>query len=175
MGRHNLKLVISPEEISERVNALANKISEDYSGKEELIVIGILKGAFIFTADLVRAIKIPTKIDFIRVASYGYGSESSGKILLTKDIELPIAGKDVLLVEDIVDTGLSLAWVIKHIESLKPASLKVCVFIDKMERKACEVKIDYRGFAIEKGFLVGYGLDYSEQYRYLKGIYEVLL
>ncbi|MEJ5301298.1 MAG: hypoxanthine phosphoribosyltransferase [Thermodesulforhabdaceae bacterium] len=173
MKPHTLKCIIDGKTVKERIKDLADRINQEYSGKDELIVIGILKGAFVFLADLVRFINLPVKIDFIRISSYGLQDESSGTIRVTKDIELPIEGKDVILVEDIVDTGLSLDWVVKYIKQRDPSSMKVCVLIDKMERRECSVEIDYCGFKVEKGFLVGYGLDYSECYRHLDGIYEV--
>lgn len=173
MKPHTLRCLLDGETVRARIQALAKEISKDYTGREELVVVGILKGAFVFMADLVRLISVPIKIDFIRVSSYGLESETSGQIRVTKDVELPIEGKDVLLVEDIVDTGLSLDWVIKYLTERRPASLRVCVLVDKAERRECEVRIDYCGFKVEKGFLVGYGLDYSECYRNLEGIYEV--
>jgi hypoxanthine phosphoribosyltransferase len=173
MKPHTLKCVLDGKTVKERIEKLAGEISRDYSGKGEIVVIGILKGAFIFLADLVRFLNVPSKIDFIRVSSYGLKDETSGTITVTKDVELPIEGKDVLLVEDIVDTGLSLDWVVKYLNQRNPSSLKVCVLVDKAERRECPVQIDYCGFKIEKGFLVGCGLDYSECYRHLEGIYEV--
>ncbi len=173
MKPHDLRLVIDPKDVSKRVEALAAEINRDYTGHGEIVVIGVLKGAFIFLADLVRSLTVPLKIDFIRVTSYGLQDESSGRIEVKKDLELPVEGRDVLLVEDIADTGLSLAWIVRHIECHNPSSLKVCVLIDKRERRECEVRVDYCGFVVEKGFLVGYGLDYSENYRHLRGIYEV--
>lgn len=173
MKPHSLKCILSAETVRSRIKTLAEEINKDYEGKAELVVIGILKGAFVFMADLVRMISVPVKVDFIRVSSYGLQSESSRNIQVTKDIEIPVEGKDVLVVEDIVDTGLSLDWVVKYLERRNPSSLRVCVLVDKTERRECSVKVDYCGFKVEKGFLVGYGLDYSECYRNLDGIYEV--
>ncbi|MCX7822967.1 MAG: hypoxanthine phosphoribosyltransferase [Syntrophobacterales bacterium] len=173
MKPHTLKCIFNGQVLKSRIQSLAQEINRDYSGKDELIVIGILKGAFIFMADLVRFISIPMKIDFMRISSYGSQSETSGNIQITKDVELPIESKDVLVIEDIVDTGLSLDWVVRYLMRRNPKSLKVCVLIDKAERRECDVRIDYYGFKVEKGFLVGYGLDYSECYRNLEGIYEV--
>lgn len=163
------KLVISKEQIREKVAELADRISRDYAG-QELVLIGVLNGAFIFLADLVRAVSIPHQIDFIRVASYGKSDSSSGSIRLTKDVELDLTGKHILLVEDIIDTGSTLAWLVKKFTSKKTASVRLCTLIDKKERRRSDVKIDYVGFSLEQGFLVGYGLDYAEQYRYLPEI-----
>jgi hypoxanthine phosphoribosyltransferase len=164
------KIRISAAEISERVEEIGRQISaKNYS---DLLVVGILNGAFIFTADLVRAISTPLEIDFIRVASYGAGT-SSGEIKLLKDLERSIAGKNVLLVEDIVDTGNTTTWLSKHLKDQGAASIHLCVLIDKRERREKPVKIDYCGFLVQDGFLVGYGLDYAEQYRHLADIYTL--
>lgn len=163
------KLVISKEQIQEKVAELAAQISKDYAGTEP-VLIGVLNGAFIFLADLVRSVTIPHQIDFIRVASYGRSDSSSGTIRLTKDVELDLTGKHVLLVEDIIDTGTTLAWLTEKFTDKKTASVRICTLIDKKERRCSDVKIDYIGFSLERGFLVGYGLDYAEQYRYLPEI-----
>ena len=164
------KLRISAEEIAERVQALGQEISS--TSTADLLVIGILNGAFIFTADLIRAITTPLEVDFIRVASYG-NNTSSGEIRLLKDLELPISGKNVLLVEDIVDTGNTINWLAEHLKDREAASIKLCALIDKRERRQKEVRIDYCGFQVEEGFLVGYGLDHAEQYRHLPDIYSL--
>jgi len=166
------QLVLSSQQIHARVAELAAKISADYTGKD-LVMIGVLNGAFIFLADLARAVAIPHQIDFIRVASYGQSNTSSGTIQLTKDVEIDIRGKDVLLVEDIVDTGTTLAWLTQNFNRRQAASVRICSLIDKKERRETEVAVDYIGFTLEKGFLVGYGLDYAEQYRYLPEIYSL--
>ena len=167
------KLIFSKDQIKERVRELAEQICNDYAEKE-LVMIGILNGAFIFMSDLVRTIDMPLEIDFIRVASYGSYSASSGTVTFTKDIELSIKGKNVLLVEDIVDTGNTLSSLKKHILDKKPSSLKICALIDKKERREMAVDVDYVGFEIKKGFLVGYGLDYAEQHRHYPDIYHLL-
>lgn len=167
------KLIFSKDQIQSRTKELAEQISRDYAGKE-LVIIGVLSGAFIFVADLVRAIDMPLEIDFIRVASYGAGSVSSGTVTFTKDIELSIKGKNVLLVEDIVDTGKTLSFLKQHISDKKPASLKICTLIDKKERREISVNVDYSGFEIKEGFLVGYGLDYAEQHRHYPHIFHLL-
>lgn len=163
---------VKAEDLQKRMDELADEINRDYEGKS-LIAIGILKGAFMFLADLVRRLSIPVKVDFVRLASYGDSSQTSGTIKITKDIELPIEGRNVLLVEDIVDTGLTLDWYLRRLQSYRPASVKVCALIDKFERRQVEVPIDYAGIRMEKGFLVGFGLDFSEKHRNLPGIYEV--
>ncbi len=169
-----LKLLISEEEIKERVKVLASQISADYRGRE-VVFIGILKGAFIFLADLVRAVDLPdVKIDFVRLASYGKSDTSSGEVQITKDIELSIQGKDVIVVEDIVDTGYTLAYFRDVLKLHEPRSVRICCLIDKAERREVEIEIHYCGFKIPKGFLVGYGLDFAEKYRHLPAIYEVV-
>ena len=163
------ELLIPREAIKKRVKELARQISSDYEGKEP-ILIGILNGVIFFFADLMREISIPTRMDFIRAASYGSEMESSGSIRLTKDVEMPVKGKPVLLVEDIVDTGLTLTHIVKNLERKGTESLRICALIDKLERRNIDVSIDYCGFKINEGFLVGYGLDYDEKYRYLPDI-----
>lgn len=164
------KLLIPRETIKKRVRELANKISSDYEGTEPILV-GILNGAIFFLADLAREISIPTKIDFIRVASYGSEMTSSGSIRLTKDVEISVQGKPVILVEDIVDTGLTLTHIIRSLEHKNIESLRICALIDKLERRDVNISLDYSGFKIKEGFIVGYGLDYNEQYRHLPDIY----
>lgn len=162
-------ILIPRDTIQKRVKEIANQISSDYKGREP-ILIGILNGVVFFFADLVREISIPTKIDFIRAASYGSKTTSSGKIRLTKDVEIPIQGESVIVVEDIVDTGLTLTHIVKDLEAKGVESLRICALIDKVERRDLTVHIDYCGFRIEEGFIVGYGLDYNEKYRHLPDI-----
>ena len=166
------KVVINKKQIHEKVTALAAQISADYSGKD-LILTGVLNGAFIFLADLARAITIPHQIDFIRVASYGNNDSSSGTITLTKDIELDCKGKHVLLVEDIIDTGATLDWLTNTFNDRDAASVRICALINKKERRISEIPIDYIGFSLERGFLIGYGLDYAQQHRHLPEIYTL--
>jgi len=155
-----------------RVKELAGQISTDYSDREP-IVLGVLNGAVFFFADLVREMTIPSRIDFIRAASYGSGTSSSGSVRLTKDLEIPIEDEPVILVEDIVDTGLTVTKIVEILREREPESLKVCALIDKLERRSMDVVIDYCGFQVKEGFLIGYGLDYNEQYRYLPDIYTM--
>ena len=166
------ELCISKEMIQKRVERLAKEISSDYEGSEP-VLIGILNGAVFFFADLMRAINIPTKMDFVRAASYGSRTKSSGRVRLTKDIEIPIEGKPVILVEDIVDSGLTLSFLMEKFSQRGAASLKICALIDKLERKEKDVHVDYCGFQIQEGFLVGYGLDCNEEYRHLPEIYRL--
>ncbi len=173
MEKHQLVQVVTPDKLKRCVGNLADRINRDYEG-ESLVVIGILKGSFVFMADLVRRLSVPVKLDFVRLASYGDKSESCGQVRITKDIEMPVKDRHVLVVEDIVDTGTTLDWYIKHLWDLEPQSVKVCALIDKPERRRVDVHVDYIGMSLEKGFLVGYGLDFSERYRNLPGIFEVL-
>ena len=172
MEEDKLVLLYSKDEIAQKTAKLADQISEDY-GEREVVLICILKGAFIFMSDLVRNLTIPIRIDFLRVASYGSQSQSSGKLAVTKDIELSIEGKDIIIVEDILDSGLTLSYLIDKLSAKKPRSIKLCVLIDKTERREAKVSPDYVGFRLEKGFIVGYGLDFNEQYRHLPDIYRI--
>lgn len=166
--------VLAKGEIKRRVTRLARIISADYQDSE-LILIGVLKGAFIFLSDLVREITVPLKIDFVETSSYGAALCSSGKVRITKGIEIDITDKDVLLVEDIVDTGLTLAVLIDYMKSLNPKTVKVCTLLSKHERRKVKIHIDYACHEIQKGFLVGYGLDYAGDYRHFPQIYELKL
>ncbi len=166
--------VFTKDQIQKMVAAVARRISYDYKGRT-LVLVGVLNGAFMFLADLVRELSIPVQIDFVRVASYGAGTASSGKINLTKDLELDIQNKDVLVIEDIVDTGLTLSCLIDHLKSFGPRSVRVCALLDKRERRERAVPVDYTCQVVKKGFLVGYGLDYAEDYRSLQDIYQLKL
>ncbi len=158
--------LIKKEEINKKVKELAEKISKDYYEKE-LVVIGILKGAFVFLADLIRELKIPVFCDFITVSSYGKATESSGIVKIVADVSFPIENKDVLLVEDIVDTGLTLQYLLNHLKLKKPRTIKICALLAKPERHKIEIPIDYLGFKVENKFVVGYGIDYAERFRHL--------
>ena len=166
------EILFSKEAIAGRVRDLAAEISRDYPGRE-LVVIGILKGAFVFMADLIRALAVPCVVDFTQLASYGSGTVSSGSIVIKKDIGIGIEGKDVLVVEDIVDTGLTLDFLVRTLRERRPRSLKVCVFLDKRMRRKVPFTADYTGFAIDDGFVVGYGLDCNEQDRSLPEVYVI--
>jgi hypoxanthine phosphoribosyltransferase len=167
------KEVVSRQDIARRVKELGQAITRDYSGRR-LVVVGILNGAFIFLADLVREIELPIEIDFIRVSSYGASTCSTGAIQISKDSEIELAGKDVLLVEDIVDTGRTLACLKELFAARKAESVRICALIDKHERREVEVAVDYAGFEVAEGFLVGYGLDHAEQHRQYPAIYKLV-
>ncbi|MFO7706751.1 MAG: hypoxanthine phosphoribosyltransferase [Desulfobacterales bacterium] len=169
-----LKPVLPAEEIDRLVGDLASRISSDYRGRD-LVLVAVLKGAFVFLSDLARKLTIPVKIDFVQAASYGSGSASSGHIRLTKELGVDIRDKDVLLVEDIIDTGLTIDTLLDYLRSFHPRSLAVCALIDKRERREREIPAAYVGREVAKGFLVGYGLDYAEEYRNLPGIYDLNL
>ncbi|MBX6422545.1 hypoxanthine phosphoribosyltransferase [Thermosulfurimonas sp. F29] len=169
-----LKLLLSPEVIAKRVQKLGREISSYYRD-QEVVLIGILKGAFVFLADLVRALDLSrVEVDFVRLKSYGFSDTSAGEVQITKDVELSLRGKHVLVVEDIVDTGYTLAYLLEHLRLHEPASVRVCCFVDKSERRKVEVPIHFKAFEIPSGFLVGYGLDFAERYRHLPGLYEVI-
>lgn len=165
-------MVLSRDQIEKRVQELAREISDAYQG-QNLVLIGVLNGAFIFLSDLAREISVPVQVDFVRLASYGAESESSGSIRLTKDVELNLKDRHALIVEDIVDTGLSLSFLKDHLAAHRPASIKTCVLVNKRERQRATVNMDYIGFEVPEGFLVGYGLDFNEQYRCLRDIYHL--
>jgi len=172
MEGYRLNLLLSREQIASLVQGLADQISKDYNGRE-LVMVCILKGAFVFLSDLVRYLKIPVKIDFVRLASYGSGMKSSGNIEITKDIELPIEGKDVLIIEDIIDSGHTLQFLKDRIILSNPRSVKICALLDKKARREVEMKADYLGIEVDDVFIVGYGIDFNENYRYLPEIYYV--
>ena len=158
--------MISQGRLHRKVRELARKISRDYKGKK-LVLIGVLKGAFVFMSDLLREIKIPVQLDFIQVSSYGASKASSGVIKIKKDIDLPIVGKHILLVEDIIDYGYTLDYLIRFLRAKKPRSIKVCAMLDKPARRKVEVPIAYKGFEVPDKFVIGYGLDFAEKFRSL--------
>ena len=167
-----LKLLFSKKDIASAVARLAKEISVDYVNKK-VVLIGVLKGAFMFLADLVRQLTIPVEIEFMRIASYGSQKESSGEIIIKKDVEISLEGKDILIIEDIVDTGLSLSFLLDHLRAHNPSSLKVCALVDKKSRREVEAQVDYIGFEIDEGFIVGYGIDFNEGYRALPEIFVI--
>ncbi len=152
--------------IRDRIRELGAQITRDYQGKK-LVLVCVLKGSFVFTADLSRAIDLQLRVEFLGVRSYGEGTSSTGVVQITQDLSRPIEGEDILIVEDIVDTGLTIAHLLELLGTRKPASLKVCALLHKPARTRVEVPIDYLGFTIEDRFVVGYGLDWSERYRNL--------
>ncbi len=164
-----LEELISNDEIQARVKELAEEIERDYQGNE-LIVVSVLKGAFVFTSDLLRCLSLPSQVEFLAVSSYGSSTKSSGIIKIIKDLDVNIQGKNVLLVEDIVDTGLTLNYLKDNLNSRVPASLKICTLLDKPDRRKVDIYADYVGFVIDDYFVVGYGLDYDEYYRNMPGI-----
>jgi len=157
-------ILYSQEQISARVKELGLRISRDYRG-EELLVIGVLKGAFVFMADLVREIDLPLELDFISVSSYGASTISSGEVRIIKDLDYSLEGKNVLLVEDIIDTGLTLNYIKEIFKKRNPRSVKICCLLDKPSRRKSPIRAEYAGFSIEDHFVVGYGLDYAGKYR----------
>ncbi|EDP75878.1 hypoxanthine phosphoribosyltransferase [Hydrogenivirga sp. 128-5-R1-1] len=169
----SLSLLIKEDDIRRRVRELGKEIEEDFSDSEDFVVVGLLKGAFVFVADLVREIDLPARIDFLWVSSYGQGMESSGSIRIVKDLDTDIEGRDVLLVDDILDTGITLREVYDFLKIKNPSRLKTCVFLDKKGRRKVEFEADYVGFEVPNVFLVGYGLDWGELGRNLKGVYAV--
>lgn len=169
---HRLRLLYSRSEIADRIAELAQAIDRDY-GASELVIVGILRGTFVFLADLVRQLTVPVVIDFVGTSSYGPLSESSQRISVTKDLQVAIEGKQVLVVEDIVDTGLTVDFVVKFLRGRGPASVRTCVLIDKRERRAIPVVADYVGFRTDQGFIVGYGIDFADRYRQLPEIYRL--
>jgi len=166
-SENELDVLISEGEIQQRVQELADEISSDYRGEGELILVGVLKGAFIFLADLSRRLTIPRSIEFMAVSSYEKGSKESSAVRVIMDMRKSIEGKHVLLVEDIVDTGRTLNFLGKHLAARKPRSVKTCAFVHKPDRARVDTKIDYLGFEIPDVWVVGYGLDYDEQNRTL--------
>ena len=175
MGDNTLELLIQPEDIQTRVAQLAAEIRTEM-GDADVVLVGILNGSFMFLGDLARNLNLPkAKVDFIRLASYGDATESSGSIKMKKDLECDLSGCRVLIVEDIVDTGLTLHWMRDHLRDCGAERVYICALIDKKERREVELDIDFAGFELPEGFLVGYGLDYNEQYRCLPGIYNLKL
>lgn len=166
LDKHIAKVLIGPSEIQSRIAELGRQISHDYKG-EDLIVVCILKGAFLFTSDLCRTIDLPQKLDFMAVSSYGDSTRSSGIVKIEKDLSESIQGKHVLIVEDIIDSGLTLSYIVKILQDRQPKDIKVCVLCNKPSNQQQFVKVDYCGFTLEDEFVVGYGLDYRGYLRNL--------
>lgn len=158
------RVLITKEELDRQAEELGGRISKDYQGKE-LVIIGVLKGGFIFLADLARKITIPVDIDFISVSSYGDSSKSSGVVKIIKDVDINISGKHVLIVEDIIDTGLTLNHLVELLKTRGPLSVKICAALDKPSRRKADVHVEYKGIEIPDEFVIGYGLDYAGKYR----------
>jgi hypoxanthine phosphoribosyltransferase len=158
------KVLVSEDEIADKIAALAKEIDADYAGKEVLLV-GVLKGAVMVMADLARALSVPLSMDFMAVSSYGSSTSSSGVVRILKDLDRDITGKHVLVVEDIIDSGLTLSWLLRNLRSRQPASVEVCALLRKPEAIRVDVPVRYIGFEIPSEFVVGYGLDYAERYR----------
>lgn len=167
-----LVLLYSREQIAQRVTELAKAMSADYAGAD-LVLIGILRGAFVFLADLIRELTVPAGIDFVGAASYGAHSETSGQVIITKEPQLALAGRDIVLVEDIEDSGITLQAIFNKLRELGPRSIRICTLLDKRERRLVDLPLDYVGFTIDRGFVVGYGIDFAERYRCLPDIYRL--
>jgi len=166
-----LKILLTQEQIEEKIVELGKTISKDYAGKE-LILVGVLRGSAYFLVDLSRKMHIPFAIDFISISHYSEQADSAGVVRITKDLDLSVTGKHVLIVEDIVDTGLSLGYLLRNLKTRNPANLKVCTLLNVEARRIVEVPVDYKGFDLPNIFVVGYGLDYNEKYRNLQFIAE---
>ncbi|PLX84151.1 MAG: hypoxanthine phosphoribosyltransferase [Desulfuromonas sp.] len=165
-----MKVLYSREFIAEQVERLGKEISRDYHGRE-ILLAGVLKGSFLFFADLVRAISSPVVVDFVRLASYGSETRSSGIVEMRKDLEIPLQGRDVIIVEDIIDSGNTLEYLYHHLLQRKPRSLKICTLIDKRALREVPIEADYVGITMDEGFIIGYGLDHDERYRNLPDIH----
>lgn len=160
------EILIGEEQIQRRIGELGARICSDFAG-EQILIIAVLKGALLFLADLIRHIDLPLAIDFLAVSSYGAGTESSGVVRILKDLDEPIEGRNVIIVEDIVDSGRTLDYLLRMLRQRNPATLHVCTLLDKVERREIDVPIDYVGFEVPDAFVVGYGLDFAEHYRQL--------
>ncbi len=167
----NLALLISRDEIAQRVQELAAQISRDYSDRRPLLV-GVLKGAFVFLSDLIRAMSISVEVDFVRLASYGSGT-SSDRLRFLHRLRSNVKGRDVLIIEDIVDAGYTTSWLMDYLWQKSPASVKLCALLDKSERRQVPLNIDYLGFRVPDKFVVGYGIDFNEDYRHLPDVYAL--
>ena len=164
--KETTRILIPEDKVDERIAQLGEQISKDYEGKQ-VHLIGILKGSIFFICELAKRITVPVTLDFMSVSSYGAGTKSSGVVKLIKDLDEPIEGKDVLVVEDIIDSGHTLSYLLKNLSSRNPASIRLCTLLDKPERREVDVEVDYQGFSIPDEFVIGYGLDYDQRYRNL--------
>lgn len=162
-----LRVLLSKEDIAQKVREMGAQISRDYADSKGLMLVTILKGAVVFLADIMREITVPNEIDFMVVSSYGSGVKSSGVVKIVKDLDVPLAGKDLLIVEDILDSGLTLSYIRELLESRSPNSIRIATLLDKPARRKVDLQADYVGYAVPDEFVVGYGLDYNELYRNL--------
>ena len=160
------KVLIDEHRLQERIRELGRELSQDYAGRE-LLLVGVLKGAVFFMADLMRALTVPCEIDFMAISSYGAATDSSGVVRILKDLDINIEGRHVLVVEDIIDSGLTLSYLMRNLEAREPASLEICALLTKPDRREIEVPVRYVGFEIPNRFVIGYGLDFAERYRNL--------
>ena len=160
------EVLIDEERLQERISEIAQRVSADYAGREPLVV-GVLKGAVFFIADLLRRLTVPCELDFMAVSSYGSSTHSSGVVRILKDLDIPIAGRHVLVVEDVIDSGLTLSYLMKNLASRQPASLEICTLLTKPGHRRLNIPIRYVGFDLPDSFVIGYGLDYAERYRNL--------
>lgn len=175
MKKHHVETLISREDVQSRIVELAREISHHYKHSDNLVVVGLLRGSFMFMADLVRHIDVPVEIDFMTASSYGSATESSRDVKILKDLDGEIAGKDVLIVEDIIDTGFTLSKVREILKLREPKSIAICTLLDKPSRREVEVPAEWIGFAIPDEFVVGYGIDYAQRYRNLDYIAKVVM
>jgi hypoxanthine phosphoribosyltransferase len=160
------QIPLDGDAIQTRVAELGAQLTADYAGRHP-VMVSVLKGSIVFLADLIRATELPLSLDLMEVSSYGSGTESSGQVRILKDLSMTIEGRDVIVVEDIIDTGLTLNYLLRYLRERNPASIRVCCLLDKPARRLAEIEIDYRGFTIPDRFVIGYGLDYDERYRNL--------
>ena len=163
------KVLITQDEIRQAVAKLADQIKQDHQEKQPLL-IGILKGSFVFMADLIRQLELPVEVDFVQLSSYGAGKETSGKVKMVQGLKTPIKDKNVIVVEDIIDTGLTVSFLMNYLRKKRPASLKLCALTDKPSRHQIPIKIDYLGLTVPDKFIVGYGINWNEKFRYLPDI-----
>ena len=172
MAESSRRILFSREKIAEEIKRIGREISRDFQG-QEVMLVGVLKGSFLFIADLIREIQIPSVIDFVRLASYGSGTQTSGIIEFRKELEMPIRNRNVIIVEDIVDSGYTLECLYNKLLLQEPRTLKICTLIDKTARREVQIDADYVGITMDDGFIIGYGLDHNEKYRNLPDIYLV--
>src|ERR1700674_4256956 len=160
------EILLGEEQLQARIRELGREITDDYAGRE-LLLVGVLKGAVFFMADLMRSLTVPCEVDFMAISSYGAASDSSGVVRILKDLDIPLEGRHVLVVEDIIDSGLTLSYLMRNLRARQPASLEVCALLTKPARREIDIPVRYVGFEIPNRFVVGYGLDYAERYRNL--------